>query len=211
MDYGRMSAKIVVWRRSGGGPLQRGCLPWIITRLRSLEHAPEQIEEEDQLSGDGYDRRVGHKRVQANQRMQILELGQLRVAPGLARQPEIVHRHEDAIGADQRKEEMDSRHLLVHHSTKHLGEPIVSRRKDTENSGYTHDQMKMAGHEGGVVQRNIQRRLSQKRTAQSAGNKQRHKADGKQHWRLESNAALMKRPQPVKGLDGGGHSDRHGH
>ena len=143
--------------------------------------------------------------------MQIGELGQLRVASGLAGQAQVVHRHEDGIRADQRKEEMDSPHLLVHHSAKHLGEPIVGCGKDTENGGYTHDQMKMARHEGGVVQWDIQRRLSQKRTAQSAGNKQRHKADRKQHRRMESNTGLMKRPQPVKGLDGGWYPDRHGH
>src|SRR5271156_5157138 len=75
VHYGRASSEIVVWRRSGGGPLQRGCLPGVVTRLRSLEHAPEQIKEEDQLSGDGYDCRVGHKLVQADQGMEIGEFG----------------------------------------------------------------------------------------------------------------------------------------
>src|SRR5258708_22676304 len=100
--------------------------------------------------------------------MKIGELGQLRVASRLACQAQIVHRHEDGIGADQRKEEMDSRQLLVHHSAEHLWEPVVGCGKDTENGGYTHYQMKMAPHQGRVVEPDNQPRPSHNTAAQSA-------------------------------------------
>src|SRR5215467_1139431 len=72
-----MSSEIVVRRRSCGSPLQRGRFPGIVTGLHTSEDAPEQVEEEDQLSGDGHNRCIRHKPVQRKQMMQISDLSQL--------------------------------------------------------------------------------------------------------------------------------------
>src|SRR6516165_6465954 len=113
-----------------------------------------------------------------------------------------MHRHEDAISADQREQEVDSRQVLVHHSAKHLREPVVSRGEDAKDGGYTHDQMEMSGDERRVVQRNIKSWLREKWAAESARNKQRYKANGKKHGRSELDATAPEGTEPIKRLDG---------
>ena len=85
-----------------------------------------------------------------------MQLGELRVAARLTRHARIVHGHEDAVGADEGEPEMPPRQTLVHHAAEHFGEPVVGGGKNPEDGGHAHDQVEVAGHEIGVVQRNIQ-------------------------------------------------------
>ena len=78
---------------------------------------------------------------------------------------------------------------FVHHAAEHLGEPVVGRGKHAEDRGHTHDQVEVANHKGGVMQRNVEHRLRQERTAESAGNEQGNESDGEQHGRLKTDRA----------------------
>ena len=54
------------------------------------------------------------------------------------------------------------------------------------------------------MEKNIRGRLIQKQAAESTGDKQRDKTDGKQHGCGQANVATPQSSQPVKSLDGGG-------
>src|SRR4029077_14250576 len=76
--HGRVSAKVVVRRRRGRGPLERGGFPGIVRRLGSLEDAPEEVDYEHQLCSDGDDGAVSDELVQRDQVLEIRDLGKLR-------------------------------------------------------------------------------------------------------------------------------------
>ena len=211
IHHRRASAKIVARRRSRRRPLQSSRLPRIVARLRSLEHAPEQVEQEHKLNGDSHECRIGHKCLQRNQLSLISHFGELRVAPRLARQSQIMHRHENRIRAGEGDEEMNLSQPLIHHSAQHLREPIIRSSEDSEDRRNSHDQMEMANHEVSVVQGNIQHRLSQERPTESARHEQRNEADGEQHRRLQPNASAPKRTEPVESLNSRRHANRHRH
>src|ERR1700736_4074930 len=79
VNHGRMSAEIVVRRGSRGGPLESGGFPRIVAGLLAVLHAPEQVEQENELASDGYDCRVRDEFLQRDQIAKIGELGELRV------------------------------------------------------------------------------------------------------------------------------------
>src|SRR5690349_20088824 len=134
--------------------------------------------------------------------LHVRNFGELRIAPRLPSDAEIVHPHEDAIGADQSDEEVHASQALVHHAAEHFREPIIGCGEDAEDGGYTHDQVEVADHEVGVMQRDIKDRLRQKRAAQSTGYKQGYEADGEEHRCLETDASAFECAQPVESLDG---------
>src|SRR5580700_4254507 len=80
VDHGNVAAEIVVGRRSGGSPLERRRLPGIVGGFFTELHAPEKIEEKNQLPGDGNEGRVGHELLQGDQVVQVAQLGELGVA-----------------------------------------------------------------------------------------------------------------------------------
>src|SRR5712692_10123137 len=94
IDHRRLTTKVVVRRWRSRGPLYRGGFPWIVTRLRSFKHAPEQVEQEYELGRDGDKGRKRNERVQRNQTLHVGHLSELRVTPGLARHAQIMHGHE---------------------------------------------------------------------------------------------------------------------
>src|SRR5215475_11804669 len=96
---------------------------------------------------------------------------------------------------------MDLAHRFAHHPAEHLWEPVICGSEDSEDGRHSHDQMKMPDDEIRVVERNIERRLRQERTTQSARDKQRHEADREQHGREQTYTALVERSQPVEGFD----------
>ena len=57
------------------------------------------------------------------------------------------------------------------------------------------------------MQVDVEHRLRQERSAQSARDEERNETDGEQHRRLEADSAATNRPQPVECLDGRGHAD----
>src|SRR5947209_13020140 len=190
MVYDRNAAvEIVVRRRSGGGPLERGGFPRIVACLGSFEDAPEQVEQEDELRTHGDESRIGDELVEGKQRSQIMDFRELRVATWLTGHAEVMHGHEDRVGANQGEAEVNLAQAFVHHAAKHLGHPVISSSEDAEDGGHTHDQVEVGGYEGRVVQRYVESWLSQERSAESAGHEQGNEADGEQHRRVEANAS----------------------
>src|SRR5579872_3451193 len=99
MYHWSYASEVIVRRRSCGRPLQSCCLPGIVAGLRPFEHAPKEIDDEDELRGDRNERGGGHERVQRNELGLMCNLGELRIAARLAGDAEIVHRHEDSVGS----------------------------------------------------------------------------------------------------------------
>src|SRR6185369_1373953 len=63
--HGRHDArKIVMRRRRRNRPLERRGFPGVVSGRRAFEHAPEEIEIEEDLSHDSNDRRHSHKQHQ---------------------------------------------------------------------------------------------------------------------------------------------------
>src|SRR5260370_13363907 len=56
VNDGRFSAEIVMRRRRRGDPLQSCGFPRIVGGSLALGHAPEKIEQEDELAAAGYER-----------------------------------------------------------------------------------------------------------------------------------------------------------
>src|ERR1700736_4544180 len=91
------TTKVVMRGRRSSGPFERSRFPRVIAGLRTLLHAPEQIDYEDELSANRYKCRISNERVQRNQMVQIGNLSELGIAPRLCCHAEIVHWHEDRI------------------------------------------------------------------------------------------------------------------
>ena len=194
--------KIIVGRRSRCRPLEGCRLPGIVRGLRSLEHAPEQIDHEDELSRNRDDGCISHERLQRHQFSLVGNFGELRVAASLSGHAEVVHGHEDRVGSSERDEEVQLAQRFVHHAPEHFREPIISRREDAEDRRDAHDQVEVSDHEICVVELNIEHGLRQERAAQTAGDEERNEADGVKHRGMEAYAALVHRPQPVERFDG---------
>src|SRR5581483_4294619 len=88
---GDNSAEIVVRWRRGNCPLEGRRLPRIHVRLLALEHAPEQIDDEDHLGCDRNECRNRHELLQWNQVVQVCQLRQLRIPPGVSCHAQVVH------------------------------------------------------------------------------------------------------------------------
>src|SRR5216683_2991954 len=140
--------------------------------------------------------------------MQRRELG---ITARLTRHSGVVHRHENAIRANEGEPEVELGETLVHHAAEHFWEPIVGGGEDAEDGSDAHDQVKVSGDESGVVKWDIEHGLREEGAADSAGHEERHKAYGEQHGRCETNAAAPESAEPVECLDGGGNADGHGH
>src|SRR5882757_3927281 len=113
-----------------------------------------------------------------NQRLRIV-VHELRGAPDIAYHSQVVKRHEDAVGANERKPEMDFAERLVQHAPTHLREPEVSPRKDAKDGSNAHHQMEVSDYEIRGVQINIDRGLGQKETADASTHKHRDESERK--------------------------------
>ena len=82
-----------------------------------------------------------------------------------------MHRHEDGVSPRQREEKVQLAQGFIHHAPEHFREPIIRRRKNAEDRGHAHDQMKVSDHKVSIVQLNVEHRLRQERPAQTARHK----------------------------------------
>ena len=76
---------------------------WLSCRLQALE----KIEEEDQLGGDGDKRRDGDEFVDRLELRKKLHAGVIPSSGGWPGEAEEMHRHEDAVHADEREPEVN--------------------------------------------------------------------------------------------------------
>src|ERR1700691_213797 len=166
------------WRRHG--PFQSRGLPGVLSCLRSLVHAPEKIEEEDELGRAGDERRDGHECVHWHEVLHTV-FDKTRVAARHAFKANKVHRQEDAVDADKGDPEMDMAQRFVQHAAKHLRVPEVSTGEHAEDRRHSHDHVEMPHYEVVSVEKDVERRLRQEHTTQASGHKHRDEAQGKHH------------------------------
>src|ERR1700757_1139192 len=99
---------------------------------------------------------------------------------------EVVHGHENRVGADKTKPEVQASQSFAHHASEHFWKPVIGCGENAEDRRDTHDQVKVTRYEIGVVQLDVEHGLRQEGPADSAGNEQGNKSDGKQHGRLKA-------------------------
>ena len=128
-----MTREIVVRRRSRCRPLERRRFPGIVGRLLALEHAPEEIEVEQDLNqhcdyrchSDEYDQGV--------RMLQKLVFAKLRVAPRHSQHSHRVKRNKDRVHAEKGNPKMNLAQALAHHAAEHFRKPEVSRGEHSKD------------------------------------------------------------------------------
>src|ERR1019366_10115739 len=123
------------------------------------------------------------------------------VAPRMCGQTQEVHRHEDAIHADECKPEVDLADPFIQEPAKHLGEPEIQACEHSEDGRDTHDQVKVSDNEVSVVQVEVECRLRQEQPGKSAAHEQRYKPKSEQHGAVELDLAAPERSQPIEDHD----------
>ena len=196
------------WR--SGNPLQRGGLPGVFRGLGTLEQTPDQIHQEQELSGRGYECRDGHKFLVGLERFQELELGRLRVAPQLTHDPHQMHGDENGVHSDEGQPEVQPSQPFVQHASKHLGEPVIGGPENTEDGCHPHDHVEVGYREVGIVKLYVHRGLPQEEACDASGDEDGDEADGEEHGGGETDLASPQGSQPVEGLDRRRHTDGQG-
>src|SRR5579871_6730920 len=102
------------------------------------------------------------------------------IAAHVAGNSQVVERHEDAVRTYKCEPEVYLAQSLVHHPSRHLGEPEVGSGKDSEDGGYRHYQVEVSNHKVGGVQHDVDGGLSEKETADAAADKHGNESQGKQ-------------------------------
>jgi len=175
-------------------------LPTDYPKLSAFEHTPEEIDEEDELSGCRYEDQDRDHLVERLQVLQIVELGHLSISPRIACHAEEVHRQKDPINADECEPEMEFAEPFTHHSAKHLREPEIGAGEYAEDRCHTHNQVEVADDKIGVVEVKVKRVLAEKDPAESACREERHKSDREEHWCSETELAAHIVPSQLKVL-----------
>src|SRR5579864_101892 len=119
-----MARKIVVRHRRAHLPFKCRRAPWISLRGLAVLNAPKKVEIEEQLRRGRYECRDADKYVYGLEARQIMNRVSTGVTPGIARVPEVVHWHENAVDANKGHPEVNLPERFVHHVAKHFREPI---------------------------------------------------------------------------------------
>src|SRR5437868_10973229 len=136
------ASEVVVRRRRLGRPLQGRCLPRILLRTTfTLEHAPEKIEEENELRQESHYRRDSYKKYERVQRLKkqinlLTVLSKARIAARHTDYAHYVHRYEDGIDANESYPEMYPAQTLAHKASEYFWKPEIDA---CEHSEYRHD------------------------------------------------------------------------
>src|SRR6185437_12211510 len=115
IDRRIMTAKIVVRHRRAHLPFKCRRAPWISLRQLAVLNAPEEIEIEEQLRRGGYECRDTDEYIYGLEARQIMNRVGAGVASRIARIPEVVHRHKNAIDTHKGHPEVNLPESLVHH------------------------------------------------------------------------------------------------
>src|SRR5271166_4927872 len=111
--------------------------------------------------------------------------------------------HKEAICAYEAEPEMNSSQGLIHHSPSHFGEPEVSCSKDAEHGRDPHHHVEMADHKVSRMEHDIDGRLRQKKTTNTAADEHRNKAQSEQGSRRDAQLRAVKTKDPDQHRDGG--------
>ena len=112
-----------------------------------------------------------------------------------------MHRPEDQVGAYDGNPEVDIGHGVVEVAAEHLREPVVYTGEHTEERRNAHYNMEVGHYKIGIVQVNVERRVTQEDAGKTAADEQAHKTDGEEHTRCKADASFPERGKPVEYLD----------
>ncbi len=138
-------------------------MPWVFFLCFLPEfHAPEKVEEEDELRSNGNESGDTDENVDRLQLCEVSHGSRVKIAPRMARQPQEMHWHKDGIDTYERQPEVNLPNPFVQEPAKHLRKPEICGREHSENRRHAHDQVKVRDNEVGVVKIQVQCRLGQK-------------------------------------------------
>ena len=144
---------------------------------------------------------IGDELVQRERALHVV-VGERRVAAHVAGEAEIVHRHEDAVDADEGQEEVPLPDRLVHHLAVHLREPEVRAGEDAEHRGDAHDEVEVADDEVRAVQVGVDRRLREEEAADAAADEHRDEAEAEERRGREAELRAVYGADPEQRGDG---------
>ena len=102
------------------------------------------------------------------------------IAADVAGEAQIVHRHEDAVDADEGEPEMQFAERLVHHAADHLRAPEIRAGEDAEDGGDGHDEVEMGDDEVGGVQVGVNGRLREEEAADAAADEDGNESEAEE-------------------------------
>ena len=101
-------------------------------------------------------------------------------------------------------------HGFVIHAPGHLRVPVVNGGKHHHHRGDGHHHVEVGNHKVGIRQRYIHGHVTEEQSGQSADEECRHKANCKQHRRIQMDIAVPQGQGPVIDLDCRGDGDNQG-
>src|SRR5713226_7264658 len=167
INNGMLAAEIIPGWRRRNTPLECRAVPGVFRSRRTLETAINQVEDEDELRRASAESRDSDELVERQQRPREI-IDERRITADVAHQPEVMERHENAIGTDKGEPEMKLAQSFVHHAAGHFAEPEVRASKDAENGRHAHHHVEMADDEIGGVQHDVDGRLRQEKATDSS-------------------------------------------
>src|SRR5882724_6472300 len=129
-----------------------------------------QVVQKDELGHTGHDSGNRNELVYRDKRLEIF-IDERLVAAYVRCDSQIMKWHEDAIRAHEAQPEVDLAQAFVHHPAGHLREPEISSGEDAEDCRYCHDHVEVAHNEVGGVQHDVNRRLCQEKSTDTAADK----------------------------------------
>src|SRR5262249_21637164 len=106
--------------------------PWIRGGLRSPECAPDEIEDENQLTRSQHERAIRHEDIERLKTLHEDVLSWIVIVPDHSADTENMHRQEDQICSDNADLEVNLPEALIHHSSEHAREPVIDCGKSRE-------------------------------------------------------------------------------
>src|SRR3954462_9196400 len=91
---------------------------------------------------------------------------------------------------------------LIHHSTEHFRRPEISSGEHAENSCYAHHHVEVPDYEVGAVEIDINRRLRQKKSADTAGDEHRDKPQSEEGRAFDWKVGAVKAANPDQHQNG---------
>ena len=209
IDGGNFTRPVAVHRVNRRCPFECIRAPWILCRhLAALPDRCKEVYDKEKLRKEYNDSADGYKAVERDKLPEALPGTIVIIATRHTGDTFIVHGPEYHVSPDERYPEVDVAKRIVHESTVHLWIPMINARKHSKECRYTHHDVEVGYYEVGVVQVNIDSRVAEEQTRETAGDKQRYKTERKHHTRREAQVAAPDGRNPVKHLNGRRNRDK---
>src|SRR5690606_32097750 len=176
--HGRyFSGPVPVLREPRRRPFQGVRSPRVERRQLATEHAVEKVEQEDELRRQRDNRRDTHQLIEVGESTKRLEVGERVIPSGESGDTDVVHREEDQVDTGERNPEVDVAEPSVNHTAEHFGEPVINTGEHPEEGSAYDNQVEVRHYEVGVVQLNIDRRVTEEYPGNTSRKEERHHPD----------------------------------